>query len=73
MLTMSSHSMAISCVRWGGEDLIYSASRDCAINVWHAQAGALMHVCSCGMHAACQGSALHHRSASATVNRNHPC
>ena len=36
-LTMSSHSMAVSDVRWGGEDLIYSASRDCAINVWDAK------------------------------------
>ncbi|KAK9807942.1 hypothetical protein WJX73_005187 [Symbiochloris irregularis] len=41
-LTMSSHSMAISCVRWGGEDLLYSASRDCVINVWHAQDGHLV-------------------------------
>ena len=38
-LTMSSHSQAVSCVRWGGEDLIYSASRDTVINVWSAQVG----------------------------------
>lgn len=42
LLTMSSHSMAVSAVRWGGEDLIYSASRDTVINVWDAQDGHLL-------------------------------
>ena len=37
LLSMSSHSQAISAVRWGGEGLLYSASRDTVINVWDAQ------------------------------------
>lgn len=43
LLTMSSHSMAVSAVRWGGEDLIYSASRDTVINVWDAQVRFSLH------------------------------
>ena len=37
LFTMSSHTQAISCVRWGGEGHIYSAARDCSINVWSAE------------------------------------
>jgi hypothetical protein len=40
--TMSSHTMIITCVRWGGEGLIYSSSRDCCINVWSADEGKLV-------------------------------
>lgn len=34
--------MYITCVRWGGEGLIYSASRDGCINVWDAAEGKLV-------------------------------
>ena len=37
--SMSSHSLAVSCVRWGGEGLLYSASKDTTINVWDSQVG----------------------------------
>ena len=37
LLSMSSHSLAVSCVRWGGEGLLYSASKDTTINVWESQ------------------------------------
>jgi ribosome assembly protein 4 len=40
--TMSSHTMIVTCVRWGGEGLVYSASRDGCINVWDAAAGKLV-------------------------------
>jgi ribosome assembly protein 4 len=33
---MGTHTMVVTCVRWGGEGLIYSSSRDCSINVWDA-------------------------------------
>jgi hypothetical protein len=39
---MSSHTMIVTCVRWGGEGLIYSGSRDCCINVWSAEEGKLV-------------------------------
>lgn len=29
LFTMSNHTMVVTCVKWGGEGLIYSASRDC--------------------------------------------
>jgi ribosome assembly protein 4 len=37
LFSMSSHTKAISCVRWGGDGHIYSSARDCAINVWSAE------------------------------------
>lgn len=40
--TMSSHTMIVTCVRWGGEGLVYSSSRDCCINVWSADEGKLV-------------------------------
>lgn len=44
-MTMSSHTAAITCVRWGGDGHIFSASRDCSINVWDANKGNLIHRC----------------------------
>ena len=43
LFSMSSHTMAITCVAWGGEGLLYSGARDCSINVWDAQV--MQHVC----------------------------
>jgi ribosome assembly protein 4 len=34
--------MIVTCVRWGGEGLIYSGSRDCCINAWSAAEGKLV-------------------------------
>ena len=34
LFSMSSHTLAVSCVKWGGDGLVYSASKDCTINVW---------------------------------------
>eukprot|EP00775_Hariotina_reticulata_P006560 gene6560-6788_t len=42
LFSMSSHTMVVTCVRWGGEGLIYSSSRDCSINVWDATEGKLV-------------------------------
>ena len=39
---MSSHTQAVMAVKWGGDGLIYSAARDCAINVWAAADGKLV-------------------------------
>lgn len=37
-VTMSGHTDSVECVKWGGEGLIYSASRDRTIKVWCAEA-----------------------------------
>ena len=34
LYTLSSHQHAVTCVRWGGTDLIYSSSQDSTIKVW---------------------------------------
>ena len=39
---LTGHTLAVSAVRWGGDGLIYSASRDCTINVWETTAGKLV-------------------------------
>ncbi len=44
VLSMSNHSQAVTAVKWGGEGLIYSASRDCTISVWDATDGKLVGV-----------------------------
>ncbi|KAH6934380.1 hypothetical protein HPB50_023887 [Hyalomma asiaticum] len=35
-LTLSGHVQSVTCVRWGGTGLIYTASQDCTIKVWRA-------------------------------------
>ncbi|KAL3765259.1 hypothetical protein ACHAWO_001200 [Cyclotella atomus] len=37
--TLAGHSDSVECVKWGGEGLIYTASRDRQIKVWNAQDG----------------------------------
>ena len=37
LFSMSSHTLAVSCVKWGGDGLIYSGSKDCSINVWDSK------------------------------------
>ena len=36
LFSMSSHTMSVTCVKWGGEGLIYSGSQDRSIKVWDA-------------------------------------
>ncbi|CAZ86082.1 unnamed protein product [Tuber melanosporum] len=42
-LTMSAHSAAVTCVKWGGIGFIYSASQDKTVKVWDARDGKLLH------------------------------
>ena len=44
LLSMSNHQLMVTCVKWGGEGLIYSASRDCSISAWDATDGKLVSV-----------------------------
>lgn len=39
--TLSGHTQSVTCVKWGGEGLIYSASQDRTIKVWKADDGIL--------------------------------
>lgn len=41
-LVMSNQQKMITCVKWGGNDFIYSSSRDTTISVWNSKTGALM-------------------------------
>ena len=36
-MTLSGHTQSVTCVKWGGEGLIYSASQDRTIKVWKAE------------------------------------
>ena len=40
--SLSGHAAGVSCVRWGGEGVIYSASRDRTIKVWDEESGVLV-------------------------------
>lgn len=40
MLCLGSHTASVTKVLWGGEGLLYSASQDRTIKVWHADSGA---------------------------------
>ncbi|KAG2422472.1 hypothetical protein HXX76_015996 [Chlamydomonas incerta] len=44
VLSMSNHSALVTAVLWGGEGLIYSASRDCSISAWDEADGKLVRV-----------------------------
>ena len=33
-ITMSQHISAVTCIRWGGDGLLYSSSRDKTIKIW---------------------------------------
>jgi ribosome assembly protein 4 len=35
--SLSSHAQSVTCIKWGGKDLIYSSSQDRTIKVWRAE------------------------------------
>ncbi|CAO3632865.1 unnamed protein product [Cunninghamella blakesleeana] len=37
VFTISQHTAAVTCVKWGGEGLIYTASQDKTIKVWNSE------------------------------------
>ncbi|KAI2640347.1 YVTN repeat-like/Quino protein amine dehydrogenase [Hypomontagnella submonticulosa] len=47
---LSGHKASVSCVRWGGTDLIYSASQDKTVKVWDAVNGTLKHTLASHAH-----------------------
>jgi ribosome assembly protein 4 len=42
VFTLSGHTDSVEAVKWGGEDLVYSASRDRTIKVWNPHRGILV-------------------------------
>jgi ribosome assembly protein 4 len=42
VLTLSGHSAAVKCIKWGATGLIYSASHDRTIKVWNSSTGQLV-------------------------------
>lgn len=49
-LTLSGHTRSVTCVRWGGTGLLYTASQDCTIKVWRADTGILCRTLQCHGH-----------------------
>lgn len=39
--TLSSHTKSVTCLKWGGANLLYSASQDKTIKVWRTPDGVL--------------------------------
>lgn len=35
--SLSGHSQSVTCLRWGGKNLIYSSSQDRTIKVWRSE------------------------------------
>jgi ribosome assembly protein 4 len=41
--SLTSHKASVSCVRWGGTGLLYTASQDRTIKIWESKEGRLLH------------------------------
>jgi hypothetical protein len=41
-LALTAHTNSVTSVKWGGEGLIYSASRDTTVMVWNAENGSVV-------------------------------
>ncbi|TPX71315.1 hypothetical protein CcCBS67573_g06229 [Chytriomyces confervae] len=44
IITMTSHTAPVTCIKWGGSGLLYSASRDKTVRVWDSKDGKLVRV-----------------------------
>ncbi len=41
LLTLTQHTKSVTCVKWGGSGLLYTASQDTTIHVWRVDDGVL--------------------------------
>lgn len=41
VMTLSGHTASVTCVKWGGQNLLYSASQDRTVKVWRTTDGIL--------------------------------
>ncbi|MFS8027503.1 putative transcription factor WD40-like family [Helianthus anomalus] len=42
VICLSGHTLAVTCVKWGGDGFIYTGSQDCTIKVWETTQGKLI-------------------------------
>lgn len=42
IICLNGHTLAITCVKWGGDGVIYTGSQDCTIKVWETSQGKLI-------------------------------
>ncbi|XP_065868417.1 notchless protein homolog isoform X2 [Euphorbia lathyris] len=42
VISLTGHTLAITCVKWGGDGVIYTGSQDCTIKVWETTQGKLI-------------------------------
>ncbi|KAJ6692060.1 WD40 REPEAT PROTEIN [Salix purpurea] len=42
VICLSGHTLAITCVKWGGDGVIYTGSQDCTIKMWETSQGKLI-------------------------------
>ncbi|XP_071707124.1 notchless protein homolog [Rutidosis leptorrhynchoides] len=42
VIILSGHTLAVTCVKWGGDGFIYTGSQDCTIKVWETTQGKLI-------------------------------
>ncbi|PHU23707.1 Notchless protein -like protein 1 [Capsicum chinense] len=42
LICLTGHTLAITCVKWGGDGVIYTGSQDCTIKVWETTQGKLI-------------------------------
>ncbi|KAL6505200.1 hypothetical protein OROGR_025017 [Orobanche gracilis] len=42
VIVLTGHTLAITCVKWGGDGVIYTGSQDCTIKMWETTQGKLI-------------------------------
>ncbi|XP_073108679.1 notchless protein homolog isoform X2 [Elaeis guineensis] len=42
LICLTGHTLAVTCVKWGGDGMIYTSSQDCTIKVWETSRGKLI-------------------------------
>ncbi|KAG8389225.1 hypothetical protein BUALT_Bualt02G0206700 [Buddleja alternifolia] len=42
VMSLTGHTLAITCVKWGGDGVIYTGSQDCTIKMWETTQGKLI-------------------------------
>ncbi|OVA19203.1 G-protein [Macleaya cordata] len=42
IISLTGHKSSVTCVKWGGDGMIYSSSQDCTIKVWESLEGKLI-------------------------------
>lgn len=43
IISLTGHTLSVTCVKWSGDGFIYTSSEDCTIKVWETTQGNLLH------------------------------